>query len=267
MATSLGASFHVLAMLFLGSFGTCVGTPGPVMRRATRHEEFDSSRSHAAAITANAHLSQMAQPVAGASTDAADKADGDTTSETAAADDSVAVPATTAAAADAVKLPSGYTFMMRSILTSECLRVADDGQSFQQASCDSNDKQQKFIATGFVQWQNEMKATNVTMFNGKVICYTGSDKAEAYDHSCNKKFQRIELFKDSNNGCFRMKWAQNNHECGYPPCPGTIWADKCLAPPDHDQDMVVLPNNCEKPDGLWVNPLENPDQITCPDEK
>jgi len=133
----------------------------------------------------------------------------------------------------------GYRFMMKSVALNECLRLED--QTFQIASCNDKDPQQLFFAHGFLEPGNDVIARNVSMYNGKVLCFIGSDKVEAYDESCVPDFANIEL--EPNGACFKVKWnknAQNQQE-------------RCLVPPNNDQDMMATEALCTDARAQWTS--------------
>lgn len=144
-----------------------------------------------------------------------------------------------------------FGFILKSVALNQCLSIAKDDQTFELTNCNSNDPHQKFTAYGVLGASEDVIATNVTMHNGKVLCFIGSDKVEAYDESCVPDFAGIELEPTANEKCFKVKWNTNEQ----------ITSEKCLAPPQNDQDMMATNSLCSDARlSLWSS---DPNETSC----
>lgn len=239
---------------------------GLSLMRAERHET-QKHRAAAATVSieASAHLSHLAgddKGLPGVTVTDGTAPAGDTT----VGGNSAVVPA---AADDKVVTtkpvaPSGFKFMMRSILKSSCLQVRADGRTFELADCDRSNAKQQFTAEGFTALHHQpAEGSKIKLFNGKLLCFTGTDAVEADTEECG--IMAPAYVKMHDNGCFRLVWKKNSCEFDT----SCIHDDACVAPPQgaDKQDLSISSNFCSGSgkEGLWVNPLDDQhkDQVTC----
>jgi len=161
------------------------------------------------------------------------------------------------------------------------------GNIFQMASCSATDTRQQFTAIG--KTSGGSLATSITGFNGtaaKTLCYTATDKVEAYDNTCLYDYKTIDMEVASTN-CFRLKWGSTQAlALRTPATTGDALASDdlprvttpvCMAPPTAggdaagDQDAYAKSEYCSPPAfgssdpdlGLWIRFDQDATKTTC----
>jgi len=88
-----------------------------------------------------------------------------------------------------------------------CLRVDNDGQLLESATCNALDRQQQFIATGITEPNGNDFAENITsMYNGKILCFDGNANTLIASDNCEKEYHEILIDHLSGSHCFRVKF-------------------------------------------------------------
>jgi hypothetical protein len=149
---------------------------------------------------------------------------------------------------------TGFNMILKSI-NNLCLRLADDGQILESASCNTTDKQQQFVATGMVEPDGDTYAENVTsMYNGKILCFDGNANTIVASDNCEKSYHEI-LIRPLQAGshCFHVVFKatteierqQNN---------GIQPSFRCMTNPSANpgqEEMVTTPEACDEDGALW----------------
>jgi hypothetical protein len=146
----------------------------------------------------------------------------------------------------------GWNMLLKS-KNNLCLRVDDDGQLLESATCNSLDRQQQFIATGIEEPNGNDFAENITsMYNGKILCFDGNANTLIASDNCEKEYHEILIDKHGKH-CFRVKFRATSMQ-ERQANKGIQPTERCMSFPGAmagAEEMVTTAAACTHDGSLW----------------